>query len=299
VLKLNDGFSGEGNALFTYPEDLPPSGDARRAALDEVLDRLNWSAEEETAGSYFRKFGQMGGVVEEFVEAAEVRSPSAQARVHPDGACELLSTHEQLLGGGTGQVYLGCRFPADDDYRAALQDAAIRIATVLASRGVVSRLAVDFLAVRDPGEPWRIYAIEINLRMGGTTHPFLALQFLTGGELHAPSGLFVSQQGQHKYYVATDGLTSPSYRGRLPEDLMEIVSRHGLHYRPSTETGVLFHMIGALSEFGKVGVTCIGNSPEEAAQIYRWTVQVLDRETGAKQGGQMETMLDQSLPRME
>jgi hypothetical protein len=82
---------------------------------------------------------------------------------------------------------------------------------------------------------------------------------------------------------------------------MEILSRHGLHFRPSTETGVLFHMIGALSEFGKVGVTCFGNSPEEADQIYRWTVETLDRETGAQSGagGRMETMHDQALPRME
>ena len=80
---------------------------------------------------------------------------------------------------------------------------------------------------------------------------------------------------------------------------MEILTRHGLHYQPSTETGVLFHMIGALSEFGKVGVTCLGDSPEEAERIYRWTVEVLDRETGAKEGGHMETMLDQPLPHME
>ncbi|MBZ0270373.1 carboxylate-amine ligase [bacterium] len=299
VVKLNDGFSGEGNALFRYPDNLPDGGDERTGALDEALDHLQWSSEEAASRTYFRKFAEMGGVVEEFVEAAEVRSPSAQARIHPDGSCEILSTHEQLLGGSTGQVYLGCRFPAWDDYRTELQAATYRIAQVLAGRGVVSRLAVDFLAVRNPGEAWRTCAIEINLRMGGTTHPFMALQFLTGGALHLPSGYFVSQQGQRKFYVATDGLTSPSYRGLLPEDLMEIVSRHGLHYRPSTETGVLFHMIGALSEFGKVGVTCIGNSPEEADTLYRWTVDVLNRETEASEGGHMETMLDQSLPHME
>ncbi|GJM43304.1 MAG: hypothetical protein DHS20C21_01460 [Gemmatimonadota bacterium] len=299
VLKLNDGFSGEGNALLTYPKDLPKSGKARLDALGEALADLEWSAEEETTAWYFRKFGEMGGVVEEFVEAREVRSPSAQVRIRPDGSCELLSTHEQLLGGQTGQVYLGCRFPAKDDYRLALQRAALQVAETLAAQGVVSRLAVDFLAVRDPGEEWRIYAIEINLRMGGTTHPFMALQFLTGGELVPEDGLFLSRYGQHKYYVATDGLVSPSYRGLLPEDLMEILSKHGLHYQPSTETGVLFHMIGALSEFGKVGVTCLGNSPEEAEQFYRWTVEVLDQETGAQKRGQMQTMLDQSLPHME
>lgn len=300
VVKLNDGFSGEGNANFTYPVPLPAKGADRRAALEGSLERLHWTAEEEHAEWYFRKFGEMGGIVEEFVAGKEVRSPSAQVRVRPDGSCEMLSTHEQLLGGRTGQVYLGCRFPADADYRLRLQDAALRVGRVLASKGVVSRLGVDFLAVRDaPDEDWRLYAIEINLRMGGTTHPFMALQFLTGGAFDTETGVFVSPRGQEKYYVATDGLTAPSYRGLLPEDVMEILSRHALHYSASTETGVLFHMIGAMSEFGKVGVTCFGNSPEEADALYRYTVDVLDRETGASRPGQMATMLDQTLPRME
>ena len=43
----------------------------------------------------------------------EFRSPSAQLRISPLGEVERLSTHDQLLGGPTGQSYLGCRFPAD------------------------------------------------------------------------------------------------------------------------------------------------------------------------------------------
>ena len=40
----------------------------------------------------------------------------------------------------------------------------------LGRKGVVSRFAVDFLTTRSNGEAdWKIYALEINLRMGGTT----------------------------------------------------------------------------------------------------------------------------------
>ncbi len=38
-------------------------------------------------------------------------------------------------------------------------------------------------------------------------------------------------------------------------------------------------MIGALSQYGKVGLTAIGNSPEQANEIFENALQVLDRET--------------------
>ena len=100
--------------------------------------------------------------------------------------------------------------------------------------------------------PWCVSALEINLRVVGTTHPFLALRFLTGGELNQSSGLFHSLSRRAKYYKATDNLQSEAYRGLLPEDLMDILSVNQLHYNQRTESGVLFHLIGALSEYGKL-----------------------------------------------
>jgi len=35
-----------------------------------------------------------------------------------------ISTHDQILGGPSGQIYLGCTFPARDDYRRRLIEAA-------------------------------------------------------------------------------------------------------------------------------------------------------------------------------
>jgi hypothetical protein len=42
-------------------------------------------------------------------------------------------------------------------------------------------------------------------------------------------------------------------------------------------------MIGAVSEFGKFGMTSISNSRAEAERLFLRTMEVLDRETG---GGQ-------------
>jgi hypothetical protein len=277
VIKLDESFSGEGNAIFEFPSDPSPQ------AVEAALGRLRFAVAEETVDSYFEKFARMGGVVEEFLEGADVRSPSAQLRIDPRGQTALISTHDQVLGGATGQVYLGCRFPAAQPYRLAISEAAERIGRVLASEGVVSRFGVDFLVRRLPGTlDWELFALEINLRMGGTTHPYLALQFLTGGALDRTTGLFHPPLGRPKYYFATDNLKSDAYRGLCPEDLLEITTAHRLHYDHGTESGVLFHMIGALSQHGKLGVTAIGGSPEEADAIYARAVEVLDLETGGQ-----------------
>jgi hypothetical protein len=42
---------------------------------------------------------------------------------------------------------------------------------------------------------------------------------------------------------------------------------------------VLFHLIGALSEFGKLGMTAIGNSHDDVDELYSRTLAVLERET--------------------
>jgi hypothetical protein len=274
VIKLNESFSGEGNALFTYPEE------RGAPAIAGALRRLQFSVPWETPETFFEKFARMGGVVEEFLEGEQKVSPSAQMRISPHGEVMPISTHDQILGGPSGQVFMGCKFPAHDDYRLLVQEAGLCVGRVLARHGVVSRFGVDFLVHRKgPADPWTVSALEINLRMGGTTHPYLALQFLTGGNLDPATGLFLSPTGHAKYYRATDNLHSESYRGLLPEDLVDVLTDNKLHYSHGSESGVLFHLIGALSEFGKLGLTAIANSREEVDDLYFRTLEVLDRET--------------------
>jgi hypothetical protein len=274
MIKLEKSFSGEGNALFQFPA-------ARgRAALRDALREMTFAVPTESVERYFEKFRLMGGIAEECIETGDIRSPSCQLRIDPRGDVVLLSTHDQVLGGPTKQVYLGCLFPAADEYRRQIQDAGRRVGAVLAEKGVVSRFGIDFLVRRPPtGRNWEIFALEINLRIGGTTHPFLALQFLTGGQLDPEPGLFLSPRGLTKFYRSTDNLKSEDYRGLGPEDLLDILTSNRLHYSQSSETGVLFHMIGAISQFGKVGLTVIGNNRPEVDQLYESVIAVLHRET--------------------
>jgi hypothetical protein len=277
VVKLNDGFSGDGNAVLDFSG--APKGPALMGWVRARLPALAFAAPGMRWEVYREKLRAMGGVVEAFLEGARKRSPSAQYRVDPLGGLEVISTHDQVLGGRSGQVFLGCRFPADRAYRGAIQAAGLAVARLLQDRGVLGRFGIDFLVVRD-ATGWRAYAVEVNLRKGGTTHPFLMLQFLTDGHYDAASGVYRTPQGRPCCYEASDNLQAARYAGLSPEDLIHIAVRHGLHFHSTTQEGVVFHLIGALSEFGKLGLVCVAGTARRAARLYRDTVAVLDRETG-------------------
>jgi hypothetical protein len=137
------------------------------------------------------------------------------------------------------------------------------------------------VVVREATGGWTPYAIELNLRKGGTTHPFLTLQFLTDGRYEAATGLFVTRLGREKHLVATDHLESDLLKGLMPSDLFDIVARHGLHFDHALQSGVVFHMISCLTEHGRVGLTAVGDSPLEAQQRYRAAERILLEEARA------------------
>jgi hypothetical protein len=278
LVKLNEGVSGEGNALVDLT-GLPSPGDAKEGtAIDERLRRMQFELKETTYDGYMQKLQERKGIVEERILGEEFRSPSVQLRVTPLGSVELLSTHDQLLGGPSGQSYLGCMFPADTGYAGLITQEAAKVGRRLAKEGVLGRFALDFVVVRSNAK-WEPYAIEINLRKGGTTHPFLTLQFLTDGKYDAERGLFTAPNGQQKFFVASDHVESPRYRALTPDDLFDIVVRHNLHFDQTRQTGVVFHMMSALGELGRTGLTAVDNSREEAGDLYSRAVAVLDQET--------------------
>ena len=280
LVKLNEGVSGEGNAVIDL-YGLPEPGDSKeKAMLEERLQAMKFELAGVTYDSYMKKLQERKGVVEERIMGEEIRSPSVQLRVTPLGAVELLSTHDQLLGGPSGQSYLGCVFPADPGYATLITREAAKIGRRLAKEGVIGRFALDFVVVRSNGN-WEPYAIEINLRKGGTTHPFLTLQFLTDGTYNPETAIFTAPNGQQKFFVASDHVESPSYRTLTPDDLFDIVVRHDLHFDQTRQTGVVFHMMSALGELGRTGLTAVGNSHEEAKGTYGRAVIVLDQEASA------------------
>jgi hypothetical protein len=107
IVKLNEGVGGMGNALVDLStlsqQDLEASPDA----VTSCFQKMRFEIEEVSYESYMALWQEHGGVVEEFVGGAEVHSPSVQMRNTPLGEVEILSTHDQLLGGPSGQTFLG------------------------------------------------------------------------------------------------------------------------------------------------------------------------------------------------
>ncbi len=275
IVKLNEGVSGAGNSLVDLA-GIPGSGAPGEVeAIRARVAALQLESPDVPLAAYLDKFSADGGIVEERIVGLEVRSPSVQLRVTPHGVVELLSTHDQLLGGATGQSYLGCCFPADFAYARTIMGQAAVIGERLAKEGALGRFAVDFVVVKGSDGGWTPYAIELNLRKGGTTHPFLTLQFLTAGHYDAETGLFVTPLGREKHLVATDHLESPYLRGLTVDDLFDIVARHGLHFEPGRQTGIVFHMISCLTEHGRVGLTAVGDTPAEADATYKRAQRIL------------------------
>jgi hypothetical protein len=277
VIKMNDGFSGDGNAVYTYPK--VEIDDLLEANIEAGLSQhLKMVAKDVSEKLFFEKFQSMGGIVEVFLDGDTKTSPPVQCVISPSQQIEIVSTHDQLLGGEDGQIFLGAVFPADEAYSISLARDGRKIAETLAGRGALGRFAIDFISVKQTDSSWKHYAIEINLRKGGTTHPFLMLQFLTDGVYNADTGEYFTAAGNKRFYFASDNVSSEHYIGLTPDDLMDISIYHELMYDSAAQEGVMFHLVGALSEYGKLGLVCVGGTPEKAKAYYDKTISILDME---------------------
>jgi hypothetical protein len=269
VVKLDRGVSGLGNAIL----DLS-------AADEDILGALELEDPELTADAYLEALDGEGGIVEERIDGDVFRSPSVQLRMSPAGQVDIMSTHDQVLGGPHGQTYFGCHFPADQEYAARIAAEALKVGRRLAREGAIGRASVDFVAVKG-SDGWRPLALEINLRCGGTTHPLFALTALTDGAYEPLSAEYRTRLGDLKHYAATDHLDSAAYRSLTPDDLLDVIAQRGLGWDAESETGVVLHMVSALAVAGRIGLTAVGDDLEQARGLYYEVKAALDEAAGA------------------
>lgn len=262
VVKTDDSGAGDGNQVIRF------SSATTSSEVRTIVEALP---------DWYRTDLAAGGVVEELVTGESFSSPSVQVDIRPDGEPVVLATHEQVLGGPSGQVYTGCRFPADPGYAPRLGRYGRAVGEVLARRGAVGRFSVDFACARGTTGDWDVYALEINLRKGGTTHPYAALRNLAPGHYDVDTGHWVATDGLRRCYESTDNLVRPEWRGRSPTQVIATLAEAGLQFDPETKTGVVLHMLSCLAIDGRVGMTAIGTSPRHAADLYASTVRLLEQ----------------------
>ena len=250
VIKHDDSGAGDGNQVI----ELRTPGDLR-ATLEALPE---W---------YLRDLAD-GAVVEELITGTRFSTPSVQIDMLPDQRVNVLATHEQVMNGSGGQVYMGCRFPADAAYAGILARYGRAVGERLATYGVIGRASVDFAAARDARGHWDVYALEVNLRKGGTTHPYAALRNLAPGHYDESAGRWFTADGAARAYWATDNLVDPAWKGVDPAKVIDRVAGAGLQFDPRFGTGVVLHMLSCLAIDGRLGLTAIGSSPDHAAQLY-------------------------------
>jgi len=62
----------------------------------------------------------------------------------------------------------------------------------LAKKGCYGYYSLDFVCVEEP-DKYDIYAVEVNLRPGGTTHPFMTLQYLISAKYNEEAAAFIDR----------------------------------------------------------------------------------------------------------
>jgi PGM1 C-terminal domain len=268
VMKLNEGVSGEGNAIIELGGLPSPGAPDEAHRIAQRVASLAPEARGVTVAAFLTKLAERGGIIEEWITGRELHSPSVQVQITPLGEVQLLSTHDQILGGPSGQTYLGCRFPASPSYASAISALAGCIGERLAEAGVIGRCAIDFVVALDDYDRWQPFAIEVNLRKGGTTHPYETLAQLTGGTYDPGTATFTAPTGEQKHYVATDHLEADQLRELGREGVLAMAQRSDLRFDRMQRTGTVFHMLSSLDELGRAGFTAIANSAEEADALY-------------------------------
>ena len=267
VVKHDDSGAGDGNVVL----------DLRR--MHGADDPAGWLTEQvEALPEWYRSdLLRQGGVVEERIAGERFSSPSAQVDILPSGDVRVLATHEQVLGGEGGQVYLGCRFPADPAYAPLLAEHAAKIGSALAEKGALGRFSVDFVAAADAAGAWEVFAIEVNLRKGGTTHPYAALRNLVPGRYDVAGGRWIAEDGSSRAYTSSDNLVHESWLGLEPADVIDWVARAGLQFDPVTRVGTVLHMLAGLAIDGRFGVTAIAPTAAEADAMYEQVRETVQR----------------------
>ena len=183
LVKLNEGVSGEGNALVDLagvPE--PVTASDARDAIRKAVEAMQFELE----NAHLRRLRRQARRARRRDRGAHPghRLPQPERAAARDAARRARAALDPRPAARRRERPVVPRAASSRPTRSTRRRSRARrrrSGKRLAAEGVIGRFALDFVTVRNDAGEWDTYAIEINLRKGGTTHPFLTLQFLTDG----------------------------------------------------------------------------------------------------------------------
>ncbi|MAW07052.1 MAG: hypothetical protein CME61_02090 [Halobacteriovoraceae bacterium] len=269
MVKLNFGVSGQGNMKL----DLP-SGKAWEALLPkEKEDSIRNCFESAKlfnktlkASDFKQRIIEEGAVVEEFISNEIISSPSAQIFCKPD-SIDLISTHHQILD-KSGQKFLGGSYPCDDQFRKKIEKFSIKVGEKLKDLKVFGVVSIDFLISKNQKTSELDYhLIELNIRKGGTTHPFMLSNFAIKSNEHFEAGPPSREFTDNYVYRSNDNFYPCRTRYSCQKDILEKATADGILFSRKKKEGVIFHLLSSYEETGKVGYTILASSKDRIDQL--------------------------------
>ena len=274
MLKLNFGVSGQGNMkVRVSSKDWDSlSMKAKKVVVEESLDSGHCFNIKMTHFEFFERIVLEGAVVEEFVQGEILDSPSAQVFVSPMGV-ELISTHRQILD-DKGQKFVGGEYPCLDQDKQYISGIALEIGESLKSKKVYGVTSIDFLVAGSAHER-NYFVIELNIRKGGTTHPFMLSNIALRSDRYYNNGQLKGEDNRDYIYRSNDNFYPNRSLFKTEKSLINKVAKSGVLFCQKNKRGVVFHLLNSYEDIGKIGYTVIGKNKAEIDAVDHLLKQVL------------------------
>jgi len=278
VVKLNHGVSGDGNAILdraiSVDKFINFNINEKISHVRSRLQKMKFFLKSLNYGLFIKRLVEEGAIVEEFIEGKQKYSPSVQVMVNCTGAVELLSSHEQILD-SEGMRFLGSNYPASNFYRKEIEELGIKAGECLLKNDIYGIFSIDFL-VTQKNNKYEISVIEINIRKGGTTHPYWTSKLLLDACRSEESGCLIDNQGREYVYRSNDNFEKQTNNILSLDEILNGAKEENLIFNLDQKEGVIFHLLSAWRPLGKIGYTIIAKNSNRLDKIQEQIEKIFD-----------------------
>lgn len=276
ILKINNGYLGQGNATFLASGLKKQNAFQQVAEIKKRLHSMEFPEATINYNTYLTMISKVGCVIEVFIAGTSFHSPSVQIDISPDKTIRVLSTHDQIMSDSNPFVHKGGSFPADPSYATNIIKEGRKIAEQLAEKYNVSGyISIDFAVIKKASGAWKSYAIDLNFHRGASEQPIFFLKHLVKGRYIESTSIFVTQKGEKRYCVSCNALSFNACAGISTDKVIQELNDKHLFYNDEKQTGAILYMLSTLSTSGHAAIAAIERSPEQARSLLNKTINTL------------------------